>query len=365
MSLCKTCGAGLPPGKFFCVRCGEFTIHEVNAIGSVTKAKVTTLDLVEAVSIERHVTGGPWDGAWGGGIVPTSVTLLGGNPGCGKSTMLLQLASSIAALTGKKAYYLSAEQAPGEIRLSANRIGIPNIERFLVLSSMGGGVDIDDELLKEHPPALFIVDSISALCGKDTFAAWQIAKKYKLLSVRCAAPAFLVSHVNKTEGYAGLMALQHEVDTCIALTNPTEREATKLLKSGAVTTDEELLEIRVLAAIKNRYGSTAQDYFLKMTAHGLMALPPAPPKKPKKSRIALESLSQDQDLPPREKAKLKSAPETIVLKGQTLVRKPKKKVIELAPAKIEGEALKKRRSAMPKEVAAKLSKALGKKKVPA
>lgn len=352
------------PGRHLCVNCGEITLTETGNIGSVTKARVTTLDQVEAVSIERFITNGPWDDAWGGGIVPTSVSLVGGTPGSGKSTMLLQLSSSIAALTGRKAYYLSAEQAPGEIRLSANRIGIPNIESFVVLSSMGGGVDVSDELLKEHPPALFIVDSISALCGKDTFAAWQIAKKYKLLSVKAKAPSFLVCHVNKTEGYAGLMALQHEVDTLIALTNPTEREAMKLEKTGRVKSDEELLSVRVIAAVKNRYGSTSQDFFLRMTEHGLVALPEVKEKK-KSNKHVFET---DLVISPREKVKASPMPDAIEVAGQKLVRKPKKKVVELEPSKVEGEALKKKRAPMPKEVAAKLSKAMTKakkKKVPA
>ena len=111
---------------------------------------------------------------------------------------MFQLASQLAAITGRRSYYFSAEQAPGELRLIANRLEIANPDRIRVLSTMAGGGDIDTDLLTADPPAAFIVDSVSALCGRDRHAAIVVAKRYKHLSTAFKAPSFLIAHMNRT-----------------------------------------------------------------------------------------------------------------------------------------------------------------------
>ncbi len=327
MSPCRNCGTHLGFEVLMCAKCGHWAAPgDAGAMSSVTKAKVKPLDEIEAVSIERIVTGGPWDEAWGGGVVPTSVSLIGGTAGCGKSTMLIQMASVVATLSGKQVYFLSAEQAPGELRLMANRLQIPNIDRILVLAGMGGGAELDDDLLRDHPPGMFVVDSVSALCGKDKYAALAIAKRYKLYATRCNAPAFLVCHITKMEGFAGLMALQHEVDSLIAVTHPTEREAAKLLRDAYVLDEEALNRVRVLAAFKNRYGPTSKDFYLEMTERGLVALPPPPPTVEKKRQPRALAPIEDGPEVPRRRARAAPPPDVIDVDGQRLVRKAKKPV---------------------------------------
>lgn len=238
-----------------CLGCGRYTASETGAIGSVSKMKVTTLDQVTPGAVERIVTGGPWDAAWGGGIVPTSITLVGGAAGSGKTTLLLQIASITAKITGKKSYYLSAEQAPGELRLTADRFGIDNLDRFVVMREFGFGAEVDDEVFKLDPPGIIILDSISSLVGKDAHAAVVIAKRYKQYSSKHSAPSFLISHMTKEFDFAGLMALQHEVDTLVTLF--PEEDGRRHLK-----------------AWKNRYGPTHAEFYLIMTETGLAEAPP-------------------------------------------------------------------------------------------
>ena len=367
MSACRNCNAGLLPGKFFCVRCGEFTISETGNIGAVTEQKTVTLDQVEAASIERIRTGGPWDEVWGGGFVPGSLTLVGGSAGMGKTTMLLQMASQLAARQEKSAYFLSAEQAPGEIKLTADRLQLPNLERFRVMKEFGAGADIDADLLKKDPPAMLVVDSVSALCGKDAHAAVIVSRNMKKLAVTYKCPAFLICHMNKQGDFAGLYTLQHDVDTIVTVFGPeSDRVGAGLEKKGY---SQAVIEgLRIATCWKNRFGPTGKDHILTMTSYGIMALPDLEKKEPKKKKSGFVQVP-DAIEGPRKKANKAPVPETIVLDTQKLVRKPKKKVIELTPdSAVEGEALKKRRAPMSKEVAAKVSKALSKlkkKKVPA
>ena len=324
MSTCGNCGGFLEFRQLMCQKCGVWALVDAGATSSVTRAKITSLDQIEAVSIQRIVTGGPWDEAWGGGVVPTSVSLIGGTAGCGKSTMLLQMASAVATITGRPSYFMSAEQAPGELRLMATRLQIPNIDRILVLAGIGGGAELDDDLLRDHPPGMIVVDSISALVGKDKYAALNIAKRYKGYATRCSAPAFLVCHITKMEGFAGLMALQHEVDSLIAVTHPTEREAAKLLREAYVLDEEALNRVRVLAAVKNRYGPTSKDFFLEMTERGLVALPPPAPK-PEKGRKPRALLPVEEVFEPPRRQVRAAPPDAIEVEGQKLklVRKTK------------------------------------------
>jgi hypothetical protein len=280
------------------------------------------------------------------------------------TTGLIQILSSLATLTGRRAYLLSAEQGPGDLRLTADRLQLPNLERFRVLSEFGVGAEIDEELLKEDPPAGMVVDSISALCGKDVHAAIAIAKTYKKYSVKYKAPAFLICHMTKEHDYAGLMALQHEVDALVTIFPEDDG-------------------IRHLKPWKNRNGSTHSEYELVMTETGLFAPLPKEKKGKGKGKVMvavaakLEPLLEEEPIPSplprpirRERHPAKPPPKIIELDGQTLVRKPRKgeksePAADRAHA-VEGEALKRRRPAMakldPGPLKAKLGEIAGKRK---
>jgi len=252
MGACPYCQNYIESGRSRCTRCGLFsTGSETGSIAGVTADNSTTLDQVASGETERIVTGGPWDAAWGGGFVPTSITLMGGPPGSGKTTLLMQIASIMADMSGKRVFYFSAEQSPGEIKIAAERFGIKNMDRFRVLSNTGAGAEISADLLKKDPPCMIVLDSISALVGKDAHAAIVIAKRFKKYSVECKAPGFLIAHMTKEHDYAGLMSLQHEVDTLVTLM--PQGDGTRQLRSW-----------------KNRFGPTHVDYILKMTDKGIV-----------------------------------------------------------------------------------------------
>jgi hypothetical protein len=269
MSVCAFCGDSLMPKKMYCQRCGLWTQSETGAIGGVSKAKTTTLDQVVGTQVQRICVGEPWDECFGGGIVVTSSSLIGGAPGGGKTTGLLQISSKMAEITGKRAYLISAEQAPGDIKLTVDRLKL-DASRFRVLSEYGGGggADVDEDLLKEDPPAAFVIDSVSAMCGKDVHAAIMIARKYKMLANKCQAAAFLICHMTKESDFAGLLALQHEVDTLVTIFPEDNGQ-------------------RALKPWKNRFGPTHAEYFMMMTELGLVQIPKK--DKGKKSSVSVPS----------------------------------------------------------------------------
>lgn len=194
------------------------------------------------------------------------------------TTGLLQVSSNIAKQTGRRSYLISAEQAPGDIKLTVERLKIdPSL--FRVLSEFGGGTgaDVDESLLKEDLPAAFVIDSVSAMCGKDTHAAIAIARRYKVLADKFKAPAFLICHMTKEHDYAGLMALQHEVDTLLTIFPEDDGR-------------------RHLKAWKSRFGPTHAEYFMVMTELGLQPVPKK--EKGKKGNLRLvvpDDLEDDRD----------------------------------------------------------------------
>lgn len=251
MARCQFCGDALEYDKTRCRGCGRFTPGDLTTISGITKSHTIKLDQIKAGTTERIVTGGLWDGAWGGGFVPTSITLIGGPAGSGKTSLLLQVLSKIGEITGKSPYYLSAEQAPEEIKATAERFGIPNIAAFRVLTEIGPGADIDENLLKEDAPCAIVLDSVSALCGKDMHAAVVIARRFKKIAIKFKCPVFLIAHMTKEHDFAGLMTVQHDVDTLVTLF------------------PEDGVE-RTLQSWKNRFGPTHIEYSFKMTAKGLV-----------------------------------------------------------------------------------------------
>jgi hypothetical protein len=185
------------------------------------------------------------------------------------TTGLLQVSAKIADVTGKRAYLISAEQAPGDIKLTVERLKL-DASKFRVLSEYGGGggADVDEDLIKDDPPASFVIDSVSAMCGKDVHAAIMIARRYKVLANKYNAPAFLICHMTKEHDFAGLLALQHEVDTLITIF--PEDDGRRHLRSW-----------------KNRFGPTHAEYFMMMTELGLVPIPKK--DKGKKSSVSVPS----------------------------------------------------------------------------
>lgn len=199
----------------------------------------------------------------GGGVVPGSVTLLTGEPGVGKSTLLLQLAHSLAPAASpagrRPVMYVTGEESPMQLKLRSQRLGIGG-QGILVMTETE--VDAILERLDDTPPALVIIDSIQTLhCETESSGPGSVSqvRECGLRLLRWAkargTPVFLSGHMTKDGAVAGPRVLEHMVDAVLHL-EPQE--------SGA---------FRVLRATKNRFGSTGETGVFQMTGQGLTDVP--------------------------------------------------------------------------------------------
>jgi DNA repair protein RadA/Sms len=198
---------------------------------------------------------GEFDRALGGGLVPGSVVLLGGEPGIGKSTLLLQVAASLA-LRGLRVLYVSAEESAEQVRLRADRLG-QDASAVLLLSENDLG-----RILQEADrvaPQILVVDSIQTVfLDRLPSAPGSLlqVRECSMALVRWAkersVPLLLVGHVTKEGTLAGPKALEHLVDTVLEMTGDPERG------------------YRLLQAVKNRFGSVQEVGVFDMREEGLV-----------------------------------------------------------------------------------------------
>jgi DNA repair protein RadA/Sms len=209
---------------------------------------------VDPVERTRIPTGiGEVDRVLGGGIVPGSVTLLGGDPGIGKSTLMMQIAAALAPLP---ILYVSGEESPRQIRLRAERLGFAPASNLLVFTETNA--DTVAEVAAKSPPGMIVIDSIqtmyrSLLEGSPGSVA-QVRESAALLT-RAAKereiPLFLIGHVTKDGFIAGPKVIEHMVDTVIQFEGDRH------------------FAYRILRASKNRFGSTNEIGVFEMLSAGL------------------------------------------------------------------------------------------------
>ena len=190
----------------------------------------------------------------GGGIVAGSVVLLTGEPGVGKSTLLLQISGYLAS-QGKPVLYVSGEESPHQVKLRSQRLGISGEGIFILPES---DVDAILETLDECRPALAIVDSIQTLYCRDASSGPGSVAQVRESGLRLVqwaksshTPVFLAGHVTKDGGVAGPRVLEHMVDVVTYL---------EAQDAGAY---------RILRNAKNRFGSTSEVGVFEMTERGL------------------------------------------------------------------------------------------------
>ena len=265
--VCQGCGAISPRWTGKCPSCGDWNtlLEETDAIGPPgtglarsSKGRVIALESLKGSSKEagRFSTGiGELDRVTGGGIVPGSALLIGGEPGIGKSTLLLQLAASLGK-KGRRAIYFSGEEAAAQVRLRAERLGLSDAPVALacetnlasILATLGGG----------NPADLVVIDSIQTLWAEaieaapGTVSQVRAAAQALIRHAKSAGSALLlVGHVTKDGQIAGPKVIEHMVDTVLYFEG--DRGHT----------------YRILRAVKNRFGATDEIGVFEMASEGL------------------------------------------------------------------------------------------------
>ena len=271
--VCQECGQESARWLGKCPGCGNWNtmVEEVVTAAPALKPgispglsmgdKPVSINKVDAEDLPRVPTGSDeLDRVLGGGIVPGSFVLVGGDPGIGKSTILLQLAARIAQAHGT-VLYVSGEESARQIRLRADRLATLS-DRLMVLSETN--MEMIDQQAQQLKPALLIVDSIQTVFKPDLPSApgsvtqvRECAAQLLRLAKGQNVPVFIVGHVTKEGSLAGPRVLEHIVDTVLYFEG--ERHAS----------------FRVLRAVKNRFGSTNEIGLWEMRDAGLVEVPNA------------------------------------------------------------------------------------------
>jgi DNA repair protein RadA/Sms len=261
--VCQSCGAASTRWAGRCASCGEWNtlVEEPQGLPSSPKARkgrsnlpVVSIADVAADAAPRKVTGiGELDRVLGGGIVPGSVVLVGGDPGIGKSTLMMQMAASLDL---PAMLYVTGEESPRQIKLRADRLEKTPSGRLLILAETN--LDDIEALLLKVPPDLLIVDSIQTMYRPAFESApgsvsqvRETAALFMRLAKNHEVPVFLVGHVTKEGVIAGPKVIEHMVD--VVLQFEGERHSS----------------YRILRAMKNRFGSTNEIGIFEMQDRGL------------------------------------------------------------------------------------------------
>ena len=261
--ICSECGCESPKWAGQCPACGAWNTftEEIKQPEKPTAAPAERGDRIpprrlaeiSAQQEDRKSTGiSELDRVLGGGIVKGSLILVSGEPGIGKSTILLQMCMK---MKDKKILYVSGEESPRQIKLRADRVGSGPENLFLLSETDISEVIAQTEQMK---PDLLVVDSIQTMYRQDmTSAPGSVPQVRECTSelMRLAKsediPTFVVSHVNKEGAIAGPKVMEHMVDAVLYFEG--ERSS----------------DFRILRAIKNRFGSTNEIGVFEMTEEGL------------------------------------------------------------------------------------------------
>ena len=268
---CSKCGYTQARWLGRCPECGEWNTFEEVTINQeysaaersiaekfVKEAHSVPLDAIEANDAVRLSTGiAEFDRVLGGGAVKRSAILIGGEPGIGKSTLLLQAASASSSGFVKKVLYVSGEESGGQIRSRADRLNLPlkNIELLCTCR-----LEDVERVLNKVNPVFVIIDSIQTMYSADAGAVPGTINQLKLCAHELVSwvkerdsVLFLTAHVTKDGNIAGPKVLEHLVDTVISFERTED-------------------DVRFLRALKNRFGSVDELGIFSMDESGLKAI---------------------------------------------------------------------------------------------
>ena len=265
---CQHCGLTTPKWMGKCTNCGAWdsfieldehqqeVVKQTKSSSSRSAKAVSISDVIEEEVFRFSSLDVELDNVLGGGVVPGSLTLIGGSPGVGKSTLLLKVGSNIAS-TGKDVLYVTGEESTSQIKLRANRLK-SNDKSLYLLSE----IRLEQILVElEHRKYDFlIIDSIQTIYSENitsapgsvtqvrqiTFELMRIAKEKDIA-------IFIIGHITKEGSIAGPRVLEHMVDTVLYFEGDSSQE------------------LRILRGFKNRFGPTSEIGVFEMKAEGLIS----------------------------------------------------------------------------------------------
>lgn len=263
--VCQECGYETPKWMGKCPSCGEWNkfIEEkesreadIKSQRGISKGKIEKISNITSTKRERITTGNrEMDRVLGGGIIKSSLILVGGDPGIGKSTLLLQVANN-ASKQNLKVLYVSGEESGEQIKIRADRLGVSDGELYVLSET---NIDIIKEFVEKENPDLLILDSIQTIYCPDIISApGSVSQVREVTSIVLRMTkgrdmaSFIVGHVTKSGAIAGPRVLEHMVDTVLYFEG------------------ERHFSYRILRAVKNRFGSTNEIGIFEMRERGLI-----------------------------------------------------------------------------------------------
>ena len=269
MYVCSECGYKNAKWYGKCPSCGEFNTFEEVAIPTEKAAKLSPVsDMMRARSAKLEALDTPdyirlgsgmqeFDRVLGGGLVSGSAVLLSGEPGIGKSTLLMQLCGTVG--NDRTVLYVSGEESGSQLKLRAKRLGVTASEMYILNETNASNIIAE---IDEVRPSVVIIDSIQTvfadISSSSPGSVTQVREASMIFINKAKAEGFsliLVGHVNKEGGIAGPKVLEHMVDAVLYFEGEKQHA------------------YRIIRAVKNRFGSTNEIGVFEMTEKGLIQVP--------------------------------------------------------------------------------------------
>ncbi|MFQ3567633.1 MAG: DNA repair protein RadA [Aggregatilineales bacterium] len=268
--ICQNCGRQSPRYMGRCPSCSQFNtmVEEVvetaraNARSARRPALANRPQRLSEIDVEAgqriEIPVGEFNRVLGGGLVPGSIILLGGDPGIGKSTILLQICA-LLAITAGRVLYVSGEESTRQIRMRADRMGLHADDLYLVTETHLADIF---EMVNQIDPAVLVIDSIQTVYTEDSESApgsvtqvRESAARLQALAKSTGICVFLIGHVTKEGSVAGPRVLEHIVDAVLYLEG------------------DPIQAYRLLRSVKNRFGATSEIGVFEMTGGGMIEVP--------------------------------------------------------------------------------------------
>ncbi len=271
--VCSNCGNQTPGFFGRCPKCGEYgtmqeVIEEVRKAASakqdrqpvgITRAQARPLPQISGEMGERYfVPIEEFNRVLGGGLVPGSLILIGGEPGIGKSTLTLQVSVTFAQTIGR-VLYVSGEESAQQIKMRADRLGVTADDLYLLTETNLNNIF---EEVRRIDPAVLIIDSIQTVYAEEVDSSpglvsqvRECASRLQTLAKSSGVSVFLIGHVTKEGAIAGPRVLEHIVDTVLYLEG------------------DPFQAFRLLRSVKNRFGATSEVGVFEMQGAGMVEVP--------------------------------------------------------------------------------------------